>query len=93
MPPVQGFTEMGRERTVTVYTREGCHLCGDAIETVRRVSDSVNEDVQLDIIDVDTEPELRERYGERVPYVLVDGHPRFKYRVGEDEFRQRLTED
>ncbi|MCO8244297.1 MULTISPECIES: glutaredoxin family protein [unclassified Haladaptatus] len=82
---------MGRERTVTVYTREGCHLCGDAIETVRRVSDSVNHDVSLDIVDVDTDPELQERYGERVPYVLVDGRPRFKYRVDEDEFRDHLT--
>ncbi len=84
---------MGRERTVTIYTREGCHLCGDAIETVRRVSDSVNDDVTLDIIDVDTDPELRESYGERVPYVLVDGRPRFKYRVDEDEFRKYLKDE
>lgn len=82
---------MGRERTVIVYTREGCHLCDDAIKTVRRVADSIRREVSLDVIDVDTDSELRERYGERVPYVLVDGRPRFKYRVDEDELRNHLT--
>jgi len=76
--------------TVTVYTREECHLCEEAIDTIRRVADSSRKGISLDIIDVDTDPELRAEYGERVPYVLVDGRPRFKYRVDEAELETLL---
>jgi len=77
--------------TVTVYTRENCHLCADALATVRAVAASVPEAVEINEVDVDTDPELAATYGERVPYILVDGHPRFKYRVDEAELRQQLT--
>jgi glutaredoxin len=77
--------------TVTVYTRTDCHLCADAIETIRDVSEAVSVDVTLDLIDVDDHPELQAEYGDRVPYVLLDGRPAFKYRVDEAELRERLT--
>ena len=73
--------------TVTVYTRADCHLCEEAIGTIRRVAD---DEVTLDIVDVDDDPALRSAYGERVPYVLIDGRPAFKYRVDEAELRRRL---
>lgn len=77
--------------TITVYTREDCHLCSDAIETIRSVSDTAPVDVSLELVDIDERPELRAEYGDRVPYVFVDGHPAFKYRVDEVELRDRLT--
>lgn len=76
---------------VTVYTRANCHLCAEAIETVERVAASLSRPVDLDTVDVDADPDLRERYGERVPYVTVDGRPRFKYRVDADDLREILT--
>lgn len=79
------------DTTITIYTREDCHLCETAIETCRRVSDAVSKNVTLDLVDVDEDPDLRARYGERVPYVLVDGRPAFKYRVDEAELRRELT--
>lgn len=78
--------------TITVYTREHCHLCEAAIETCRRVGDTVDRDVTVETVDVDSDPTLRSEYGDRVPYVFVDGRPAFKYRVDEDELRRRLTE-
>lgn len=78
------------DHTVTVYTREGCHLCEEAIDTIRRVADSSRKAISLDVVDVDANTELREEYGERVPYVLVDGRPRFKYRVDEVELETLL---
>lgn len=77
-------------RTVTVYTREECHLCEEAIATIRRVADDVATDVEVELVDVDEDPDLREQYGERVPYVLVDGNPAFKYRVDEAALRSKL---
>jgi glutaredoxin len=77
---------------VTVYTRENCHLCEEAIGTIERVADEAGVDVALDLVDVDTDEQLRETYGERVPYVLIDGRPAFKFRVDEARLRRKLAE-
>ncbi|MDL5360969.1 glutaredoxin family protein [Halalkalicoccus sp. NIPERK01] len=75
---------------VTVYTREDCHLCAEAIGTVEEVARDVETPVDVHLVDVD-EAGLAEEYGERVPYVLVDGRPAFKYRVDPDDLRSRLA--
>ncbi|AJF25245.1 glutaredoxin family protein [Haloarcula sp. KBTZ06] len=77
---------------VTVYTREDCHLCEEAIETIERVADDEGVAIELDLIDVDEDPDLRDEYGERVPYVFVDGSPAFKYHVVEGELREKLQQ-
>jgi len=79
------------EVSVTVYTRENCHLCEEAIDTIERVADDEGVDVAMELVDVDTDEELREEYGERVPYVLLDGTPAFKYRVDEQRLRRKLS--
>lgn len=83
---------MTESTTITVYTRDNCHLCEDALSTVRCVSASVSIDVSLELTNVDEDPELREEYGDRVPYVFVDGRPAFKYHVDEDALRRYLRE-
>jgi len=80
------------ERSVTVYTRENCHLCAEAIDTIRRVADEERVALDMSLVDVDTDEQLREEYGERVPYVLIDGSPAFKYRVDEGRLRRKLSE-
>ncbi|MBX0322781.1 glutaredoxin family protein [Halomicroarcula sp. F13] len=77
--------------SVTVYTREDCHLCAEAVDTIERVAADEGVELDLSLVDVDTDEELRERYGERVPYVLLDGSPAFKYRVDERRLRRKLT--
>ena len=76
--------------TVTVYTRENCHLCEEALSTIRDVNDDVDRSVEIELVDVDEDPELRDAYGERVPYVLVDGTPKFKYRVDREALREAV---
>lgn len=78
--------------SVTVYTRENCHLCEEAVDTIERVADEESVTVDMDLVDVDTDEELREEYGERVPYILLDGSPAFKYRVDEGRLRRKLSE-
>ncbi|WP_435100756.1 glutaredoxin family protein [Halarchaeum sp. P4] len=75
--------------SVTVYTREDCHLCEDVLDTVGRVG--ADYDLDVTVVDVDDDPELREAYGERVPYVFVEGTPKFKYRMSEQAFREAVT--
>lgn len=81
---------MAERATVTVYSRENCHLCAEALDTIEDVTANLDRSVEIDAIDVDTDSELADRYGERVPYVLVDGRPAFKYQVDPEELRRRL---
>ena len=50
----------------------------------------VGVDVDHVEVDVDTDPELADEYGERVPYVLIDGNPAFKYEIEERDLRLKL---
>ena len=52
---------------VELVTREGCHLCEEALELLRRGG------VDVTLRDVDADPELFRRYDFRVPVVLLDG--------------------
>jgi hypothetical protein len=61
---------------LTFYTRRGCHLCEVAWEKVRRARRRYG--FQVDVIDVDGDAGLRERFGELVPVVEVNGRLRFR---------------
>lgn len=56
---------------LTVYGREHCHLCQDMIAALQELQARLS--FHLDVIDVDTDSDLRLRYGERVPVLLADG--------------------
>jgi len=77
---------------VRIYARENCHLCEEAKTTIESVAAEIDRPVSIEEIDVDTDETLREEYGERVPYVFVDGWPAFKYEVDAEELRRQLTE-
>jgi glutaredoxin len=55
---------------VTVYSRQGCHLCAEAERLVAVVAAGRAE---VRVVDVDEDPVLVERYTVRVPVVAVDG--------------------
>ena len=74
--------------TVTLYTRAGCHLCEEA-ERVLAAERAVTA-FRLELVDIDRDPELRLRYGVRVPVVAVDGEELFEYQVPVDLLRARL---
>jgi glutaredoxin len=64
---------------VVLYTRQGCHLCEAALHTVDEVRTSYP--FTLSVIDVDSDLQLRDRFGEEVPVVMVNGKVRFRGRV------------
>lgn len=50
---------------LTLYYREGCHLCEDFLAHLQPLLTGV--DCQLQLIDVDTDPRLIQEYGLKVP--------------------------
>ena len=75
-------------KTVTLYTRAGCHLCEDAkrvIEEVRHQAEFAYEEK-----DIDADPELRRQYNEQVPVIAIDGQRAFRFRVSPDRLLKEL---
>ena len=73
---------------VTLYTREGCHLCEAAREVVSRVCADLGE--AFDEVDVDGDDELRARFTDEVPVTFVDGRQHDFWRVDEQRLRTAL---
>ena len=73
---------------VVVYTREGCGLCGTAEAQVAGICADLG--VGWSAVDVDSDPELRAEYGDRVPVVVVDGREHGFWRVEEERLRAAL---
>jgi glutaredoxin len=78
---------------ITIYSREVCHLCDVAEATIRDVAADEGVTIDLSLVDVDADDDLREKYGERVPYVYIDGRPAFKFEVDEERLREKLTSE
>ncbi len=67
-------TELGRlaladRKQVTLLTRKGCHLCEVARARLEPVLAELG--AQLRLVDVDSDPVLRERYTEDVPVIFA----------------------
>lgn len=74
---------------VLVYTREGCHLCAEAEAEVARICADLR--LGFTTADIDTDPELRAEYGDRVPVIMVDGREHGYFRVEEKRLRAALA--
>ena len=71
-------------RRITLYGREGCHLCDDARAVLDRVAEP------YEVVDIEADDELLKRYLERIPVVAVDGDEVFDFFVDEAALRARL---
>jgi len=73
---------------VTVYTREGCHLCDEAVRVASRIAADAGS--AFATVDVDADPEDQAEYGDLVPVIMVDGVVHGYYRVEPDRLRAAL---
>jgi glutaredoxin len=60
-----------------LYTRAGCCLCEEAKKILEAHGLAVED------VDIDADAELRDRYNDCVPVVVIDGRERFRGRVDE----------
>ena len=71
--------------TVTLYTREGCHLCDDAHEVLRQAQSDAK--FEIEVVDIDGDAELKRLYDWEVPVIAIDGKKAFKYKLAEKEIK------
>lgn len=79
---------MSAEPRITFYSRVGCHLCDDARAVVARVCADLGESFVE--VDVDSDPDLEDRFGEEVPVTFVGGRQHDFWRVDEGRLRAAL---
>jgi glutaredoxin len=86
-------TESGRlvvagPRQITMYTREGCHLCDEAKAEMTPLLAEFS--AKLREVDIDKDPILLERYNDDVPVIFVGGLLFAQHRVDTALLRRRL---
>ncbi|MGV3608530.1 MAG: glutaredoxin family protein [Planctomycetaceae bacterium] len=70
---------------VILYTRPGCHLCEDADKLLRKYGLTPQH------VNIDTDPELTNRYNLTIPVVEIDGKERFRGVVNEMLLKRLLA--
>jgi glutaredoxin len=73
---------------VTVYSAPGCHLCEDALATLRAMQAELG--FELAEVDITTDDELHRAHFERIPVIFLDGEELSEYFVQEALVRERL---
>ena len=76
-------------REVTLYGKEGCHLCEDAEGIVRRLERRYP--IHLVKIDITSDPALYRAYDVRIPVISVDGGAELEAPIDERALRRALS--
>ena len=74
---------------VVVYSREGFHLCDVVKDTLQQMESEA--EFRWQVVDIDGDPELRQKYNEEVPVVFIDGRKAFKYHMDGRQFLRALA--
>lgn len=77
-------------RQIRLYTRRDCCLCEEMKEVVRDVAEEIP--LEVEEVDVDSGPDLMEKFGGEVPVLFIDGRKAFKYRVAARELKKKLRQ-
>ena len=73
---------------VTVYSRRGCHLCENAVNTLEGMRAELN--FTIEVIYIDGNPELEKLYGHEVPVIHINGEHHDFFKVDPERFRTSL---
>jgi len=73
---------------VTVYSRHGCHLCENAVNTLEGMREELA--FEIEVIYIDGDPKLEKLYGHEVPVIHINGEHHDFYKVDPERFRTSL---
>jgi len=71
-----------------VYYRDGCHLCEQVVASLFQFQEELKYEIEQ--IDIDTDPVLRDKYNADVPVVTYQGEVIFYHFFDERELRKSL---
>jgi hypothetical protein len=74
---------------LTLYSRAYCHLCDDLLAALEGLRGEYAFDIE--ILDVDADPELEAKYDELVPVLAANGAELCRYRFDEIKVREYLA--
>ncbi|MFZ2051926.1 MAG: glutaredoxin family protein [Solirubrobacteraceae bacterium] len=75
-------------RTLTLYTKAGCHLCEHAMAALQRLRAEIAFEIQQR--DIERDPDLLAAYFDRIPVVSLDGVELCDGVVDEELLREAL---
>lgn len=82
---------------MTLIGRDGCHLCDVARGVIDHVlielpADRADE-ITVDELSIDDDPELAAQWWEKIPVILIDGRMHAHWRVDAARLRDALAAD
>jgi glutaredoxin len=77
-----------KKAQVRLYTRPGCHLCEKALAAM--MAAGCEQEYELEEVNIDLDPALRESYGLKIPVITINGREAFVYRLSPAEFKQQI---
>ena len=69
--------------------REGCGLCEEMLAELETLGRTLKLP-PIDVVDVDSDPELTRRYGLHIPVLLLEGAQVCRHRLDVDELSRLL---
>ncbi len=84
----EGRLALAAPRDVTMYMREGCHLCEEAKSAMAPILKALNAHLQE--VDIDDDPVLRARYTNDVPVIFIGAQFCAQHRVDLARLRRHL---
>jgi glutaredoxin len=79
-----GRESLATMKLVVLYTRQGCHLCDDALALLAQLG------VRPQVVDIDSDPLLVEQFHLWVPVIAIDGKVRFRGQINETLLAREL---
>jgi glutaredoxin len=84
----EGRLALAAPRDVTMYMREGCHLCEEAKSAMAPVLTALG--ARLQEVDIDDDPVLRARYTNDVPVIFIGPEFFAQHRIDTARLRRHL---
>jgi glutaredoxin len=76
-------------KAVTLYTKEGCHLCEQALDLLNQVRR--RHPFELELVDILDDPAAYDRYKHDVPVVMLNGREVARHRVTPEQLIAHLS--
>jgi len=78
---------------ITLIGKPGCHLCDDALETMKEIVSQTHIDVEWEVLSILEDDELKSRYSEEIPVIRINDQVHDIFRVDPERFRKALLLD